>query len=136
MLIAQHPSFRYVYLYDNKFDTFEELIIETKWTNSKFKNREEFEFLFNELGFTDIEFFRTFMEWPPLTFNSNMEDRKCCVCMEYYNVRMKTKRKFSNCVHAVCVECYSNLQKVSGYKSCVICRQSEKPVIVSAAAVV
>lgn len=124
MLMNEHPAFCWVNNLKGKFSTFEELITEHDWRNTKFRNREEWEFIFQELGFQDTEFFTAFMSW---TGKESIEDRKCCVCMDYYNGTAKTKKKFANCSHSICKECYTHLRPTTGYKSCVVCRESEKP---------
>lgn len=125
-LMCQHASFRYVNNFRNKYNSFEALIIDEKWTNT-IMDKIEFEFLFSELGYTDIEFFTAFMNWDNTMLSMPMEDRKCCICISYYT-SAKTLTKFNNCSHAICSECYIKLaKKADGYKQCVICRASEKP---------
>jgi hypothetical protein len=121
-----HPSYFYVKYWKNKYDSFETLVRLNNWTNRKMYI-EEFEFLFTQLGYTDTEFFITFMSWPFSIFNIPFEDRKCAICLSYYNTTTKAMKKFKNCSHNCCVNCYSQLQTIGGYKCCVICRESEKP---------
>ena len=125
-LMNQHTSFVYANNWKGKYTSFEALIIDQKWKNSGM-NRNEFEFLFSELGYTDTEFFTTFLQWEPIMFNTPIEDRKCCVCISYY-CATKSSYKFRNCSHKICAECYTQLRKKGdGFKCCVICRESEKP---------
>jgi hypothetical protein len=124
-LMNEHSSYVYVNNWKDRYDSFEALIIEQKWTNTRMA-KEEFEFLFTELGFTDTDFFTTFMNWTPTMFNMPFEDRRCSICIEYYSTT-KTPKKFVNCNHKVCIICYNQIRKKDGYRCCVICRESEKP---------
>ena len=124
-MLRQHPSFCYVNNWKNKYSSFEALIIDQDFKNTRME-KTEFEFLFNELGFTDTEFFTKFMNWDKIMFDIPIEDRKCSVCISYYN-STKLQKKFMNCCHKVCNECYTQIIKKDGYRCCVICRQSERP---------
>lgn len=128
-LMSKHSSFAYAFNFQDKYDSFEELIIEQKWSNAKI-NKVEFEFLFTQLGFTDSEFFSTFMGWDKAMFAIPIEDRKCSICLSYYNSKTKPPKKFANCIHKVCTECYTHIRNTNGFKCCVICRKSEECVIV------
>jgi hypothetical protein len=122
--VTKYNAFAYASNFKNKYDSFEALITEQKWTNTKMR-KVEYEFLFTELGFTDIEFFSTFMSWDKKMFEIPIEDRKCVVCLSYYNFITKCPKKFENCVHKVCTECYPQIKRTNGFISCVICRKSE-----------
>lgn len=129
-LLNEHQSFCDALNYRNKYNSFEQLIVNEKWTNRRM-DKKEFEFLFTQLRYTDTEFFTTFMNWDSNMFSMPIEDRKCSVCLSYYTTA-KTPQKFINCCHMVCNECYTQIaKKVDGYKCCVICRKSEKPLTTS-----
>jgi hypothetical protein len=125
MIMTENRVFLYVWLSKNDYKSFEELIGNKHWDNKAF-NKVEYEFMFKQLGYTDEEFFRTFMSWTPDIFNLEFEDRKCGVCLEYYNDK-QTPRQFANCPHYCCLPCYKRLPIIGRYKCCVICRASEKP---------
>jgi hypothetical protein len=126
--VTKYNSFASAMNFKNKYDSFEALITEQKWNNTRMR-KVEYEFLFTQLGFTDIEFFSTFMSWDKTMFEVPIEDRKCVVCLSYYNFKTKSPKKFANCVHKVCTECYPQIRKTNGFKCCVICRKSEVIVI-------
>jgi hypothetical protein len=121
---TKYKSFGLITMLKDKYDSFEALITHRKWSNSQM-SEVEYEFLFNELGFTDTEFFSTFMRWDKKMFEVPIEDRKCVVCLSYYNFKTKRPKKFANCVHKVCTECYPQIKSTDGFKCCVICRKSE-----------
>jgi hypothetical protein len=120
----KYKSFELVTKLKDKYDSFEALITQRKWTNAQMC-KVEYEFLFTELGFTDIEFFSTFISWDKNMFEIPIEDRKCSVCLSYYNFKTKCPKKFENCVHKVCTECYPQIKRTNGFICCVICRKSE-----------
>lgn len=125
MLMSQHLSFCYINNWQTKYASFEELIKDNSWTNTYMK-KQEFEFLFNGLKYTDIDFFTAFMSWSPDMFDLPLEDRKCAVCLSYYNATTKERRKFARCDHYCCVDCYNHLPKnIAGKKSCILCRKIE-----------
>jgi hypothetical protein len=126
MLMAENKAFLYTHLCEGDFTCFEDLIkARGCWDNEVFSNV-EYEFMFKQLGYTDIDFFKTFMSWTPDIFSIPFEDRKCPVCLDYYTDKKKP-RKFANCSHYCCVPCSKQLVSVGGYKCCVMCRASEKP---------
>lgn len=107
-------------------NSFEDLILHCKWNNTRFKP-EEWNFIFTQFEYKDDEFFIAFMSWKPIVLAMDIEDRKCCVCLSYYNKSIIPK-KFRNCQHYSCKKCYTTLPKgVDKYKHCAICRTSEKP---------
>ena len=122
--ITKYKSFELVTKLKNKYDSFEALITQRKWTNTQMC-KVEYEFLFTALGFNDIEFFSTFMSWDKKMFEVPIEDRKCVICLSYYNFITKCPKKFENCVHKVCTECYPQIKRTNGFICCVICRKSE-----------
>ena len=125
-LIAKNSVFFSVYNLFDKYDSFEELIVDNNWTNTKY-SKVEWEFLFNELKYSDTDFFAAFMNWKPNMFNVPLIDRKCSICMDWYN-DIKVRTKFKNCDHYCCELCYNKLRKESdGFKRCIICRESERP---------
>ena len=128
--VTKYNAFAYASNFKNKYDSFEALITEQKWTNTKIR-KVEYEFLFTELGFTDIEFFSTFMSWDKKMFEVPIEDRKCVICLSYYNFITKCPKKFENCVHKVCTECYPQIKRTNGFICCVICRKSESKEVIS-----
>ena len=125
LLVDENKCFLWVYDSKGKFATFEEFIKNKGWQNNTFSNL-DYEFMFKQLEFPDEDFFRTFMSWNKDIFAMPFEDRKCCVCMDYYTDK-KAPKKFANCSHYCCLTCYKQLRPVSGYKLCVMCRASEKP---------
>jgi hypothetical protein len=125
MILEENRVFLYVWLCRNDYRSFEELILNKGWDNKVF-NKVEYEFMFKQLGYTDEEFFKTFMSWTPDILNLEIADRKCPVCLDYYNDK-KPLKNFANCSHYCCLPCYKQLQSTGRYKCCVICRASEKP---------
>lgn len=126
-LMSKNRTFCCVNNWKDKYTSFEALITENNWKNTIFK-KAEWDFLFTELGYTDTDFFSVFMNWKPAMFNLPIVDRKCSVCMDWYNDTTKVRTKFKNCNHYSCGVCYHRLRKErDGFKKCVICRESEKP---------
>lgn len=126
-LMTKNTTFCYVNNWKDKYTSFEALITEQNWRNTRY-NKAEWDFLFTELGYTDTEFFSAFMNWKPAMFNIPIADRKCPICIEWLNDTTKVKQKFKNCIHHCCGGCYNTLRKErDGFKKCVICRESEKP---------
>lgn len=128
MLMEQHRSFCYVKNWKSKYNSFKQLIVENKWTNT-IMNKIEFEFLFTELGFKDVEFFTAFIKGEQSGLDTSAEDNTCCVCYNEYTLTGdKSSRKFRNCSHSVCYGCYGKLRtEINGYRTCVMCRISENP---------
>ena len=93
--VTKYNAFAYASNFKGKYDSFEALVTDKKWTNTQIR-KVEYEFLFTELGFTDIEFFSTFMSWDKKMFEVPIEDRKCVVCLSYYNFITKCPKKFEN----------------------------------------
>jgi hypothetical protein len=125
-LSRNNRSFVYVNNWKDKYPTFEALIIDNNWKNT-YLGRAEFEFIYTGLGFTDEDFFKLFVGWSDEIQQIHIGDRKCGVCLDYYNDIHKRPRKFKNCIHKCCEMCYVQLKKKDGFKCCVICRESEKP---------
>lgn len=124
-LIRDNIAFRYITRFEMKFyGSFEDMVQEEDWTNTEM-DKIQFEMLFQGLGFRDVEFFTAFMAFDKKKLiHFHESDRNCPVCFERYN-RYKPYRKFTNCQHICCVECYVKLPKTDNYRCCVICRQSE-----------
>ena len=123
-------AFRYAIAFEGKYESFEELIhANPDWDNQQM-SKLQFEFLFNQLKYTDIRFFTMFMNWDYEIFDIPIDDRTCPVCFSYYTCRGITRfNKFDKCKHMCCLGCYHKLSNPSGHKICVICRQSESPVV-------
>jgi len=119
-------AFRYAIVFKGKYSSFEDLIDDNpEWDNTKM-SKLQFEFLFNELKFTDVDFFTVFMSWDYRISEIPFEDRKCPVCLSYYTCDgIKRFHKFQKCKHYCCVGCYIKLPNMRGNKTCVICRQTE-----------
>jgi hypothetical protein len=124
-IMARQHTFCYVNNYADKYPSFEELVIQQNWKNTRF-NPTEWEFLFTELKYTDADFFSIFMGWNTAIQNICWSDRKCSICLEYYT-KDRTMNKFVNCGHYCCNGCYKKLPKENGHRKCVICRESEAP---------
>lgn len=126
-LMTKNNVFIYANNLKDKYTSFEALIIETEWRNTRL-SKAEWDFLFTELGYTDTDFFTAFMSWTPFMLSFPIADRKCSICMEWYNDTTKVKNKFKNCNHYCCGGCYNQVRKSEdGFKNCVICRESEQP---------
>ena len=86
------------------------------------------ELLFNELKYTDKEFFNTFVNWDDEIQKIPMENRKCSICLDYYK-NLRCIKQYANCVHKCCTTCYPKIKlQPNGFKCCPECRTSEKPI--------
>jgi len=125
MLMEEHPVFAIITEQerDRQFDSFEELVEDSCWRNTKF-DKTDWEFMFLELGYKDTEFFNAFMSW-----DKDIHFERCCICYDYYNNNKPNKKqqKMRNCSHHSCYTCYLQLKTVDEYRICMICRESEKP---------
>lgn len=109
--------------------SFEELVKHYDWDNKNFENC-DWEFMFLELGYKDTEFFSAFMSWD---WEKDNQYEKCCICYDYYNYNAnsvyKKKQDMKNCSHNCCYGCYINLKTINEYRICMVCRQSENPML-------
>jgi len=124
-LLGEHPVFTVITDNKDNYNSFEELIGDIGYDNDYF-SKTDFEFMFLELGYKDTDFFNAFM-----SYNNETELEKCCICYDYYNNNKPNKKKkiMRNCRHHSCYSCYINLKTVNEYKICMICRQSENPMM-------
>jgi FtsZ-binding cell division protein ZapB len=107
-------------------DSFEELVVSNEFENNGYLL--DWELIFNELKFKDIEFFNKFIQWDKGMFKIPSKNRKCSICLDYYSNSTCIK-KFKNCKHTCCTTCYPQIHlQRDGFKCCGECRTSEKPV--------
>jgi len=107
-------------------DSFEELVVSNDFTNEGYPL--DWELIFNELKFKDIEFFNKFIQWDKGMSRIPLKNRKCSICLDYYS-NSACIRKFKNCIHMCCTTCYPQIHlQRDGFKCCGECRTSEKPI--------
>jgi hypothetical protein len=114
--------------------SFERLVRHYKWKNTDFTPI-EWNFIYDTLRLSDSEFFTAFMSWNDDIFKLEFDDRKCPCCLAWYS-KSVMPRKFKNCEHFCCENCYSKIGpmkirltnfRVALSKCCVICRKNEMP---------
>jgi FtsZ-binding cell division protein ZapB len=109
-----------------QWDSFEEMVRINKFENTR--SPLDWELIFNELKFKDIEFFNKFIQWDKGMLKIPLKNRKCSICLDYYSNSACIK-KFKNCIHTCCAMCYPHIRaQPDGFKCCVECRTSEKPI--------
>lgn len=109
---------------NSRCSSFEEMVLTNEFNNRQFEPI-EWEFIFKKMGFTDKEFFTTFIGWNDEIQKISLADRKCCACLEYYS-KNKQIQQFNNCSHSICRVCYYHLPKINNLKQCSLCRKFEK----------
>jgi len=125
-------AFRFIQNYEcgdeEHCDSFEELVVSNGFDNNGYLL--DWELIFNELKFKDIEFFNKFIQWDEGMLKIPLKNRKCSICLDYYSNSACIK-KFKNCIHTCCTMCYPQIQlHRDGFKCCGECRTSEKPISV------
>ena len=110
-----------------QWDSFEEMVRINKFENTR--SPLDWELIFNELKFKDIEFFNKFIQWDKGMLKIPLKNRKCSICLDYYSNSACIK-KFKNCIHTCCTTCYPQIHaQPDGFKCCGECRTSEKHII-------
>ena len=107
-------------------DSFEELVVSNGFDNNGYLL--DWELIFNELKFKDIEFFNKFIQWDKGMSKIPLKNRKCSICLDYYS-NSACITKFKNCIHTCCTTCYPQIHlQRDGFKCCGECRTSEIPI--------
>ena len=119
-----------------KHISFEEMIFKTKIEIKNF-TKIHWDYIFQKLNYKDETFFRLFIENDEF-YARPPNDRTCPVCYNNYLYSInpttfkKREKKFKNCIHTVCHNCYNNIKTTDEHKElgicCPLCRTSEKSI--------
>lgn len=125
-IMNDNVAFMYIVKFEYLFTSFSDLIVRMDWDNKRM-DKLQFEILYTELKYTDIDFFIAFMSFDKqFVCSLEKEDRNCSICFGDYKSN-RPYYKFKSCTHLCCVICYGYLPIINRkkQKQCVICRQIE-----------